>query len=1072
MARHKVLLIFGLLLFLSAEISLAQVATGTISGTVKDSSGAVLPGVHVVVLNEETGISRTLETNADGRYSAQSLSLGNYRVTGTLQGFQTEARTGIVLTVGREEVVDLSLGVGTVTQTVDVTGEAPLVESTTASLGSLVDDTTIRALPLNGRSYDQLALLQPGVVATDSGAPNGSPLQLGSGKRFTVGGQRPFSNLFLLDGTDINDQGNGTPGGAAGTNLGVDTILEFKIFTNSFKAEYGHSSGGIITAVTRSGTNSLHGTAFEFIRNSYLDARNYFDIGASPPPFRRNQFGGVLGGPIKKNKTFFFGGYEGLRQGLANTLFATVPTALARQGILPTGVGSTGTIKVPVSSAILPYLNFYYPLPNGRDFGDGTGQYVSSPLVATNEDNFMVRVDHQLSEKDSIFVRYVFDNDSLNAPQSLPSQLQASASRRQYVTAQETHLFGPSSLNNFRASFNRDHSTYNQETVPSINATLAFVPGQDIGAMAIGGLNVSGSQSVTTLGSGNGNGGNFWGFNNIEFNDDFSYLMGKHSFKTGVDIERIEDTYSNPAFLRGSYTFSTLNTFLAGTPSNFQVGSPLGLGSFWGIRQTLTGVYGQDDYAVNSRLTLNLGLRWEAMTDPYDANGRNSQLPSLSAPAMVVTNTFMSLGKKNFEPRVGLAWQVDASGKTVLRAGAGIYHDQMLPALYFVQLRTPPFFGTEVAKSPVPFPNGVQDVAQGLYALNVMNPVDKVPTDIQYNLSIQQQISKKTVLQVAYIGNKGDHLTTQTEKDTATPIFCSTSSQNCPAGLANGQVYYPAGSPRLNPAFAGIRYFQTNGTSIYDALSVSLRVQNVKGFLAEVFYTYSRADDLNSNTGSGDSTRSPNAIMNPFNPYQDWGRAEFDQTGRVGFNGTYQFPFRSDSRVLGAVVNGWTLDFIGTIGSGLPLSARLASSVSRDLSTQLAERPNLRPGFSNNPTSGVSAGCSGFAVGTQLGGAKNFYDPCAFSVPVAGTYGNLGRDTIIGPGLEDVDLALAKNFKLWEKVNVTFRGEMFNVLNHANFGLPNTNAVLASGVANASAGTITYTITSSRQLQFGLKINF
>src|ERR1700693_1322968 len=388
MKKHQVLRIVVLLVFLSGGITWAQVTTGTISGTVKDSTGAVLPGAKVVVLNEETGISRTVETDAAGRYSALSLGLGNYRVTGSLEGFQTEVRSGIVLTVGREAVVDLTLTVGAVTQTVEVMGEAPLVESTSASLGSLVDDRTIRELPLNGRSYDQLALLQPGVTLLSPGQSSLTAFNFGSGKRFSVGGQRANSNSFLLDGTIINDQANATPGGAAGTNLGVDTILEFKIFTNSFKAEYGHSAGSVVTAITRSGTNTLHGTAFEYIRNSALDARNFFDVRSGPPSFKRNQFGGVLGGPIKKDKTFFFVGYEGLRQGLAATQIATVPTLLARQGILPTGT-------VPVNPASVPFLNLY-PLPNGRDFGDGTGEYLSAPTIVTNENNFMARVDHQL----------------------------------------------------------------------------------------------------------------------------------------------------------------------------------------------------------------------------------------------------------------------------------------------------------------------------------------------------------------------------------------------------------------------------------------------------------------------------------------------------------------------------------------------------------------------------------------------------------------------------------------------------------------------------------------------------
>ena len=675
--------ILSLWLLLRGGVTWAQVTTGTISGTVKDTSGAVLPGAKVVVLNEGTGISRTVETDAAGRYSAPSLSLGNYRVTGSQEGFQTEVRSGIVLTVGREAVVDLSLSVGAVTQTVEVQGEAPLVESTTASLGSLVDDRTIRALPLNGRSYDQLALLQPGVILFDPGTINDTTFQSGTGKRFSVGGQRSFSNNFLLDGTNISDEGNGTPGGAAGTNLGVDTILEFKIFTNSFKAEFGRTSGSVVTAITRSGTNSFHGTAFEYIRNSALDARNFFDVGSSPPPFKRNQFGGVLGGPIKKDKTFFFGGYEGLRQGLGTTLIATVPTLPSRQGILPTGT-------VPVNPVVVPYLNLY-PLPNGRDFGDGTGEYLSAPTVVTNEDNFMIRVDHQLNAKTGIFGRYTFDRDSLNAPQSIPPLVQILGSRRQYTTLQANSILGPKVLNNFRFAYNRTSNSLDQRFIPDPGPQLAIIPGQPFGAIAIGAL-ITNARAITQLGGNSGSGASTYAYSIFEWGDDFSYIAGKHTLKTGVDIQRLRDNAAKGTGLRGVYTFTTFSDFLAGRAANLQTSSPLGINNYWGVRQSLYGAYGQDDYAVNSRLTLNLGLRWETATDPTEVNGKSAFLPSPAATATVVSGRFFSIGKKNFEPRFGLAWRLNASGKTVLRAGGGIYHNQILPWLYPASLRTPPFF--------------------------------------------------------------------------------------------------------------------------------------------------------------------------------------------------------------------------------------------------------------------------------------------------------------------------------------------------------------------------------------------
>ena len=1059
MKKSHILRVVGLLLFLSGGIAWAQVNTGTILGTAKDPSGAVLPGVQVTILNVDTGISRTATTDEGGRYSAPSLSLGNYRVTGTVAGFQTLVRSGIVLTVGQDAVVDLSLTVGGVAQTVEVTGGAPLVETTTASLGSLVDESTIRALPLNGRSWDQLALLQPGVILLDTGGLGGNSSYLfGSGERFTVGGQRDVSNSFLLDGTNINDQGNGTPGGAAGTNLGVDTIREFKTFTNSFKAEYGHSSGSVTSAITRSGTNGFHGTAFEFIRNSAFDARNYFDVGSRTPPFKRNQFGGVLGGPIKKDKTFFFGGYEGLRQGQETTQFATVPTALARQGVLPTAAGATTTVKVPVNTAILPFLNLY-PLPNGRNFGDGTAQFLSAPNVITNEDNAMVRVDHQLNSKTGIFGRYTYDNDNVNAPQSIPTEFVLTASRRQYATLQAATVLSVKAVNNFRFAYNRTHSTFDETFVPNPGPQVSFIPGEPFGSLGVGS---SGAVfSITSLGVAKND---FkWAYNIFEWGDDFSYAAGKHSFKIGADIQRLQDNTATPNALFGVYTFATLSTFLQGQPSQLQASSPLGVTPLFGIRQSLYAFYGQDDYAVNSRLTLNLGLRWEATTDPYDANGQMAILPSPLATATVVSNHFFAITKKNFEPRLGIAWQLDASGKTVLRAAGGIYHNQFFPWAYAQAISQAPFFGGLKLNNP-PFPNGYT-VLKPNTSVNpkVMTPVEKTPVTDQYNVSIQRQISASTVIQVAYVGNHANHLLISEEEDTPIPTFI------------NGDVsqpFYPFNAPRRNPTFNGIQVLSTTANSVYNAGTIMLRRQLSSGLQGQISYTYSAAMDEASSTTSSDQTRDPAEALNSWDPKQDWGLADFNARHAVVGNFTYILPFRVDSKVLGNVVNGWTVNGIVTFTSGLPFSVLDSTAVSRDQASSFAERPNLNPGFSPNPIHGTSAGCSGFPVGSPLGGPTNWYDPCAFSLPAAGRYGNVGRNTVIGPGVADVVTSLEKTFKLHEEANVTFRAEMFNIFNHPNFGLPNTAAIAANGQANPSAGVITYTATSSRQIQFGLRFNF
>jgi hypothetical protein len=1025
----------------------------------------VLPGAKVVVQNEDTGITRTLETDGDGHYSALSLSLGNYQVTASREGFQTEVRRGIVLTVGREEVVDLSLAIGSVSQNVVVTGAPPLVESTTAALSSLVDDQTIRALPLNGRSWDQLAELQPGVVLAAPYPPPGTVFNSGTASRFSVGGQRAGTNLFLLDGTDINDQANGTPGGAAGTNLGVDTILEFKIFTNSYKAEYGHSMGSVVSAVTRSGTNTFHGTAFEYIRNHVLDASNFFDVGHSSPPFIRNQFGGVLGGPIKKDKLFFFAGYEGLRQGLATTQIATVPTALAREGILPSGT-------VPVNPAVVPYLNLY-PLPNGRDFGNGAAQFLSAPTVITNEDNVMARVDYQLNDKVTLFGRYTYDDDSVPTPQSLPFELSTNSSRRQYATIQANTVFSAKALNNFRFGYQRTADGTVFQYTSAISPDLSFVPGEPLGTIQLGsiGAGTSNSQALTAIGGNNGNGPSLWRFNVFQTGDDFTYISGKHTLKTGVDIERLQDNTETNSGLRGIYTFASFNTFLAGTPSNLQASQPLGEPFSLDYRQTLFGVYGQDDYKVNSRLTLNLGLRWEATTDPYDAGGKTAILPTLASTSTVISSSFFKISKKNFEPRIGLAWQLDDSGKTVLRAGFGIYHNQILPWFYQVQTKVPPFGALFNAVNPT-FPNGAAQLGPASkVGLIVAAPTQNTPTDIQYNFSLQREVVKNTMVQVAYAGNRGSHLATEIEGDSPIPTICSSALSNCPAGVADGAPFYPAGAPRRNTAWNGIRYYQTNGESEYDSVTVTLRHQSASGFEGQVFYTFSKALDDSSNNSPGDSNRSPQSVLFPPDGIKnDWALSDFNiKHALVGYL-SYPLPFKVASKELGAVVNGWRIDSIATFTSGQPFTPLLSTSVSRNQSTAgTSERPNLRPGFSNNPTSGVAT-C--LPNSPRVGNATNWYNPCAFSLPIAGTYGDLGRNTIVGPGIAAVNLAIEKNFPLTERLSATFRAEAFNIANHTNLGLPNVSALTASGAPNPAAGSVIFTTTSSRQLQFALRINF
>ena len=613
-------------------------------------------------------------------------------------------------------------------------------------------------------------------------------------------------------------------------------------------------------------------------------------------------------------------------------------------------------------------------------------------------------------------------------------------------------------MNNFRFAYNRTHSTFDETFVPNPGPQTSIIPGEPFGNIGVG--SAGATFSLTSLGIAKND--YEWAYNIFEWGDDFSYTAGKHSLKISTDIQRLRDNTAIPNTLFGSYTFATLSTFLQGQASQLAASSPLGVFPSFEIRQSLYAAYGQDDYIVNSRLTLNLGLRWEATTDPYDVKGQMAILPSPLATATVLSNHFFAITKKNFEPRLGLAWQLDDSGKTVLRAGGGIYHNQILPWAYAQSISELPFFGSLKLNNP-PFPNGYLALKPSTANPKVMTPVEKTPVTDQYNVSIQRQISQSTVVEVAYAGNHANHLLILEEEDTPIPTFTNGNV---------GQPVYAAGAPRRNPTFNGIQALSTTANSVYNSGTVMLRRQLSRGLQGQISYTYSAAMDESSTTTSSDQTRDPAEVLNPWDPKQDWGLADFNARHAVVGNFTYMLPFRLDSKVLGGVVNGWTVDGIVTFTSGLPFSAVDTTAVSRDDASSLSERPNLNPGFSPNPIHGTSAGCSGFPVGSPLGGPANWYDPCAFSLPAAGTYGDLGRNTVIGPGVSNVVTALEKSFKMRERANLTFRAEMFNIFNHPNFGLPNTAAIAANGQANPSAGVITYTTTSSRQIQFGLRFSF
>ncbi|MGH9438703.1 MAG: carboxypeptidase regulatory-like domain-containing protein, partial [Terriglobia bacterium] len=664
------MLLFATLMWLVIVVMLpvpgaAQVSGGALSGSITDGSGRAMPNTKVSLTNVVTGATRTVKTDTRGLYAAPDLPPDTYEMTVSAAGFVTQTRTGISVTVGARLVLNVVMQRGNPLQVVRT---AAVVQSQSSSAaGGNVSAATVRNTPLNGRDWTQLATLQAGVtgIQTSSAAQgNNSAAQRGFGSPISVSGARPDENNYLVDGISINDYSNGAPGSVLGANLGVDAIQQFSVLGSNYPAQYGRTSGGIINAVTRSGTNSFHGDIYEFLRNSSLDARNFFDI--NTPPFRRNQFGGSAGGPIQKNRFFVFADYEGLRQSLGVTQVDTMPSAKARTGQL-----STGT--VPVDPQVARYLAAFYPLPNGPLLGAGdTGIFTFAGQQVTGENYFTTRVDRKFSEKDSIYGTYMRDNSEFVQPDTFDNLLSKVISRRQLVTLHEAHTFTPTFLNVARFGFNRAVAIQGELTKvinPLVaNSAFGFVPGDYVGQIqSVPGLtDFPGGVSAQYPGFLSNSDSYFW--NSFQAGDDAFLTKGIHAVQFGGNVERMQDN-SFTTIDNGTFRFGSLQDFLTNRPRAFQGEVPIPRPVF-GIRQTLFGAYAQDDIHLRRNLTVNAGMRYEMTTVPSEAHNLLSNLRSLTdAQPHLGAPYFMNPTLHNFEPRLGFAWTPGSSSKTAVRGG-------------------------------------------------------------------------------------------------------------------------------------------------------------------------------------------------------------------------------------------------------------------------------------------------------------------------------------------------------------------------------------------------------------------
>jgi hypothetical protein len=1017
--------------------SAAQPTSSAIAGSVHDATGGAVPGVTITARHLETGAQRVVLSGPEGRFVMAGLPVGPYVLRAQLDGFKPIVRSGLTLVVGQTATLALVLEVADIAEVITIVDEPAPINTTSSELSYLVGSSAIEQLPLNGRNYTDLAALQPGVnpyVHRDGGSV------VAHGLAMSVNGQDPRSNVYLLDGTLQNDFTNGPAGSAAGTALGMETIREFRVETNAYSAEFGRNSGGQIHAVTKSGTNELSGSAYEFHRNDALDSRNFFDRGEKPD-FTRNQFGGTAGGPLRENRTFFFAGYEALRERLGKTISTVVPDDNARQGILPTGT-------VAINQAVLPYL-LEFPRANGASLGGGLAEY-TFPFEQTIDQHFVqARVD-QHGTNHQLFARYTFDDADQALPTDYPQFPRTFLSRNQFFTGEYRWITSDRTLNTSRFGFSRTRIGQNVEA--NLSQPLApFVSGRPImGDIDIGGLKRFGPQSSANLRLVQ---------NVFSVQHDVTHTRDRHVIKAGALAERYQDNMVNPTFSLGIYRFASLQTFLQNRPVNFIGLTPQGaIDRYW--RFTLFGFYLQDEYRVTPRLTLNGGLRYEFTTMPKEKYGRDSSLANpLADAAPVVGPLYQNPTYTNLSPRGGFAWDVAGDGRTAVRGGYGLYFNTNNHQNLIVTVTNPPFTPRAVIASPT-FPNPPFERAGGLSIRPIQWDLENPRVHV-WNVSMQRELGWETVVTLGYAGSRGVHLLRSSDVNIPAPVT-----------LTDGTLRFPPNTPRPNRAFSTIELKSSDGDSWYKAMIVDVRRRWSSGFTLQSSYTLSRSEDTTqASTFFSDATNGTTSAFPEFIPDYNKGRSDFDATHQWVMSATWELPFaRALDGVAGKVLDGWQLSGIVQMRSGGPLTVFVAGNRSRSLWA-----PSLGPGIGLDRPS-YAAGRDGSSA--VVGRPDQWFDPAAFALQPAGTFGNTGRGDFTGPDLRTVDLALVKHARWASLANggrVEIRLEVFNVLNRVNFGPP--SLIAFAGAADNEAplptfGRVTTTTTSARQMQLGIRLAF
>jgi hypothetical protein len=1065
----------------------AQVAGATLTGTVIDASGAVIPNAKVFIKNTATGITREVATNTAGLYLAPNLLPGNYEVTTSATGFSTQLRTGIELTVGASQVLDISLQVGQVTDKVEVTGAAPEVQLETSTVSAEASGATIRELPLNGRDWTAIAELQPGVSSSRTQAATSSPGPRGNrgyGNQLATFGHAPTQNNYRVNGISVSDYSNGSPGNLLGAQLGVDAIAEFSVLTANYSAEYGRASGSVINAITKSGSNQLHGSAFWFLRDKNLDARNFFDT--TLPPFHRNQFGASGGAPIRKDKTFIFAAYEGIRQDLSASFHNTVPTAAVRSGKL-CSVPTTGTCMpttITVDQNVQPYLPLW-PLPNGGLVPGANGDvgiFNTSGLTRVTDNYETVRVDHKISDRDSLSGSYFYDGSSLTEPDSLLIGITQGYSQRQMVSAEWTHIFSPTIANTARLGFSRTTALVSYPVsainplgndkslgpLPDTNAPILTVPGLTMMQGALGDNPI-----VRRY------------LNSYQAYDDAVVTKGAQSIKFGFAVEHLRDNSQIIVAENGDYTFPSLQGFLQNKPTSFFISDKQHLRTI-GTRQTVFGAYVQDDWRVRRNLTLNLGFRYEPTTLPIEVhNGFQAVRQLYGGLVAPVKHPWENATLKNFQPRVGFAWDPFHSGKTSVRGAFGIYDFLPLPWIYSIDASgVYPFTILSAATNlpPGSFPTGAPALAPfdvSSQAVQYFEPNPHRAYIMNWNFTIQREVTPSLTATVGYVGSHGVHM----------PLYQDDSSQVLPKLTSAGYLWpFPVGSgTRLNTHYGAVATIFMDNADHFSGLQAQLLKRLGHGLQAQASYTYGKCIDTGAPAATGNFFQNSVADIPFFNSSMRRGLCDYDLRHVFVGNFIWQLP---TSKVEGAVakyiLGGWQAGAIISASTGSPFSVTIAGDPLGQNSSAPIAFPSRLPGPGcadpvnpGNPNNYIKVNCFIPPVAPASFAAE--CQPAAASVAAVipntcmNLAGNSGRNSLTGPGLFVVDFSLFKNNyipKISESFNIQFRAEFFNIFNRANFQGPLDFLTVLNqdGTPAAAAGTIDATTTTSRQIQFGLKI--